>query len=236
LERVGSRLSMIGTVHVDPASATIVRDAIVGLKPEVVALELDEARMVALENPKAQSGRGAGVSFLTMALLERFAGQMTGSPPGTEMLEAARAARAVGSRVEFIDLPITSTGAALRTLPRKEKAKLVVDALVSLVVLPFSRIDWSKVTEDMDTQIEAFRKRYPVLSRILIDTREEHMIKRLKMVMDSSTGQVLAVVGLGHKASLARALAVYMPGPGFQTGFSFQISSGMKEEEPGMDG
>src|SRR6266566_2106492 len=119
---------MIGTVHVDPASATAVRDSIVALKPEVVALELD----------KAQRGRGAGVSFLTMALLERFAGQMTGSPPGTEMLEAAKAARAVGSRVEFIDLPITSTGAALRKLPRKEKTKLVVDALLSLVVLPFS--------------------------------------------------------------------------------------------------
>jgi pheromone shutdown protein TraB len=222
---------------VDPASATTVRDTIVGMRPEVVALELDEGRMMALENPKAQSGRGAGVSFLTMALLERFAGQMTGSPPGTEMLEAAKAARAVGSRVEFIDLPIAITGAALRKLPRKEKAKLVVDALVSLVVLPFSRINWSKVTEDMDSQIGAFRKRYPVLSRILIDTREEYMIKRLKMVMDSTTGQVLAVVGFGHKASLAQALSVYMPGPGFQTGFSFQISgAGTEEEGSGMGG
>jgi len=153
-----------------------------------------------------------------------------------EMLEAARAARAVGSRVEFIDLPITNTGAALRKLPRKEKLKLVVDALLSLAVLPFSRINWSKVTEDMDEQIEAFRKRYPVLSRILIDTREEYMIKRLKMVMDSATGQVLAVVGFGHQASLARALSSYMPGPGFQMGFSFQISSdGTKEEGPGME-
>lgn len=227
---------MIGTVHVDAASATAVRDGIVALKPEVVALELDEGRLIALENPKAQSGRGVGLSFLTMALLERFAGRMTGSAPGTEMLEAAKAAKAVGSRVEFIDLPIAITGAALRNLPRKEKAKLVVDALVSLAVLPFSRINWSKVTEDMDSQIGAFRKSYPVLSRILIDSREEYMIKRLKMVMDSTTGQVLAVVGLGHKASLARALAVYMPGPGFQTGFSFQISSdGTKQEGPGME-
>src|SRR2546427_10218260 len=99
---------MIGTVHVDPASATSVRDTIVGMKPEVVALELDEGRMMALENPKAQSRRGAGVSFLTMALLERFAGQMTGAPPGTEMLEAAEAAKTGGARVEFIDLPITN--------------------------------------------------------------------------------------------------------------------------------
>src|SRR3989449_9707724 len=217
---------MIGTVHVDPASAAPVRDDSGGMKPEVVALELGEGRMMALENPKAQRGRGAGVSFLTMALLEKFAGQMTGSPPGTEMLEAARAAKAVGSRVEFIDLPITNTGAALRKLPRKEKAKLVVDALASLVVLPFSRINWSKVTEDMDSQIGAFRKRYPVLSSILIDTREEHMINQLKRVMDSTTGQVLAVVGFGHRASLARALAGYMEGPGVATSFSWQVSTG----------
>ena len=207
----------------DPASATTVRDTIVAMKPEVVALELDEGRMMALENPKAQSGRGAGVSFLTMALLERFAGQMTGSPPGTEMLEAAKA---VGSRVEFIDLPITNTGTALRKLPRREKARLVVDALASLVVLPFSRINWSKVTEDIDSQIGAFRKRYPVLSRMLIDTREEYMINRLKMVMSSTTGQVLAVVGFGHRASLAKALAGYMEGPGFATSFSWQVSTG----------
>jgi pheromone shutdown protein TraB len=226
VERVSSRLTMIGTVHVDPASAATVRDTIGALKPEVVALELDEGRMMALENPKAQSGRGVGVSFLTMALLERFAGQMTGSPPGTEMLEAARAAKAVGSRVEFIDLPISSTGAALRKLPRREKAKLVVDGVTSVVLLPFSRMNWSKVTEDMDAQIGAFRKRYPVLSRILIDTREEYMINRLKRVMDSTTGQVLAVVGFGHRASLARALAGYREEPGFVAGFSWNVSTG----------
>src|SRR5207245_8897449 len=113
---------------------------------------------MAFENPKAQRGRCAGVSFLTMALLERFAGQMTGSPAGTEMLEAAKAAKAVGSRVEFIDLPITSTGAALRKLPRKEKARRGVDGLASLVVVPVSRRNWSKVTEDMDSQIGACRK------------------------------------------------------------------------------
>src|SRR2546427_127648 len=104
---------MFGTVHVDPASGAAVRDTIVALKPEVVALELDEARMMGLENPKAQSGRGAGGSFLTMALLERFAGQMTGAPPGTERLEAAKAARAVGSRAEVMHVPITNTGASL---------------------------------------------------------------------------------------------------------------------------
>src|SRR5215510_5990186 len=109
MEKVGKRLSIIGTVHVDPASASIVRDAVLSIRPEVVAIELDEPRLAALENPKAQRARGAGISFLTMALLEKFAGQLTGSAPGTEMLEAAKSAQLVGARIEFIDLPIAYT-------------------------------------------------------------------------------------------------------------------------------
>ncbi len=225
LERVGSRLSLIGTVHVDPASATTVRDTIVSLRPEVVALELDAARMMALENPKAQTGKGAGGSFFLMALLEKFADQMTGSGPGTEMLEAARTPRLVGSRVEFIDLPITNTAAGLKTLPRKEKLRLVIDALTSLVVLPFSRINWSKVAEDLESQMDEFRRRYPVLSRILIDYREDYMINRLKQVMDTTTGQVLAVVGFGHRASLAHALTGYVERPRSATILSSSAST-----------
>ena len=226
MERVGDRLTIIGTVHVDPSSASLVRDTILGLKPEVVALELDQARLMALENPTAQRSRGAGLSFLTMALLEKYAGHLTGSAPGTEMLEAAHAAQQAGSKVAFIDQPIGNTAAALKKLPRKEKAKLVVDGLASIVVLPFSGLNWSKVTEDLDSQIGAFRKRYPVLTKILIDSREEYMVKGLKWIMDHTSGQVVAVVGFGHRDSLARALQGYVPGLTFATGFSGHVSSG----------
>lgn len=226
MEKVGNRLSIIGTVHVDPASAAMVRETIVGLKPEVVALELDQARLMALENPTAQRSRGAGLSFLTMALLEKFAGQLTGSAPGMEMLEAARAAQLAGSKVAFIDVPIQNTAAALKKLPRKEKAKLVIDGLTSLVVLPFAGLSLSKVTEDVGSQIEAFRKRYPVLSKILIDSREEYMVKGLKWIMDHTSGQVVAVVGFGHRDSLARALRGYVPGLTFASGFTGHLSTG----------
>ena len=226
MEKVGNRLSIIGTVHVDPASAAMVRETIVGLKPEVVALELDQARLMALENPTAQRSRGAGLSFLTIAFLEKFAGQLTGSAPGMEMLEAARAAQLAGSKVAFIDVPIQNTAAALKKLPRKEKTKLVIDGLTSLVVLPFAGLSLSKVTEDMGSQIEAFRKRYPILSKILIDSREEYMVKGLKWIMDHTSGQVVAVVGFGHRDSLARALRGYVPGLTFASGFTGHLSTG----------
>jgi pheromone shutdown protein TraB len=226
VERVSDRLMIIGTVHVDPSSASMVRESIVGLKPEVVALELDQPRLMALENPGAQRSRGAGLSFLTMALLEKYAGQLTGSAPGMEMLEAARAAQLAGSKIAFIDLPIANTAAALKKLPRKEKAKLVIDGLASLVILPFGGLNWSKVTEDLDSQIEAFRKRYPVLSKILIDSREQYMVNVLRRILDQTTGQVVAVVGFGHRDSLARALRGYVPGMTFASGFSGHLSTG----------
>src|SRR5437667_8010404 len=106
IEKVGARLSLIGTIHVDPKSASFARETILRIKPEVVALELDEGRLMALENPSKSSGRGEGGSFLAMMRLERFAGEMTGWPSGQGMLRAGEARRAIGARVAFVDLPI----------------------------------------------------------------------------------------------------------------------------------
>src|SRR5205809_8046508 len=121
MEEIGDRLSVIGANHVDPESVSFVRETILRLRPEVVALELDEGRLAALENPGRATGRGGGGSFLAMMLLERFAGEMTGSPPGAVMLRAVEEARAVGAGGEFVDLPIGQTVGSLRKLPLKEK-------------------------------------------------------------------------------------------------------------------
>ncbi len=226
IERVGERLSLVGTIHVDPASATFARDTILRLKPEVVALELDEARLSALQNPGKPRGRPGGASFLAMMLLERFAGEMTGSPPGNEMVRAVEAARAVGSRVELVDLPILLTVASLRKLPLKEKVRLGVDSLLSIMLLPFGSLSFSKLTEDIDSQIRVFRHRCPELSRLLLDVREEHMVRRIRDIMDSTTGQVVAVVGFGHMKSLARALAPIQERHPFSARITWQLTTG----------
>src|SRR5947209_17587788 len=109
IEKVGARLSLIGTIHVDPKSASFARETILRIKPEVVALELDEGRLMALENPGRSSGRRGGGSFLAMMLVERFAGEMTGARPGQEMLRAGEAARAAGARTHFVDVPTGRT-------------------------------------------------------------------------------------------------------------------------------
>jgi pheromone shutdown protein TraB len=225
IEKVGDRLSLIGTIHVDPKSASFVRETILRMKPEVVALELDEGRLMALQNPGGSTRRGGGGSFLAMMLLERFAGEMTGSPPGQEMLLAAEAARAVGARVAFVDLPIGMTVGSLRKLPLREKLRLGVDSVVSIALLPFGGFNLSKLTENLEEQLRLFRLRYPELSRLLLDVREEFMVARIRDIMYSTGGQVVAVVGFGHLKSLAKALASLPSAPVYSTQVTWNVTT-----------
>jgi len=188
-----------------------------------VALELDEGRFAALMNPQKAMGRGGGGSFLAMMLLERFAGEMTGSPPGTEMLRAAQAARDVGAKVAFIDLPIGMTAGSIRRLPLREKVRLGVDSVVSLLLLPFGGFNLSKLTENLEEQLALFRQRYPELSRSLLDVREEHMSAKIRDILNFTTGQVVAVVGYGHMKSLAKSLVGVATKPAYTTNITWNV-------------
>src|SRR5947208_15847149 len=108
-----------------------------------------------------------------MMLLERFAGEMTGSPPGQEMLRAVEAAKAVGARVAFVDLAVGMTGGSLRKLPLREKVRLGVDSLISIALLPFGGCNLSKLTQNLEQQLRLLRLRYAELSRLLLDVAEE---------------------------------------------------------------
>ncbi len=160
-----------------------------------------------------------------MMLLERFAGEMTGSPPGQEMLRAAQAARAIGARVQFIDLPIAMTVGSLRKLPLKEKVRLGVDSLISVALLPFGGFNVSKLTEDLEEQLRVFRIRYPELSHMLLDVREDHMVARLRDIIYFTTGPVVAVVGYGHMKSLAKQLGSIQTKPVYSTNVSWSITT-----------
>ena len=226
METVNDRLTLVGTIHVDPASGSLVRETILRLRPEVVCLELDEARLASLLRPSDRRGMfSSGASFLIIALLEKFAGNITGSSPGGEMVQAVDAARTVGSRIQLVDLPISSTIKALRRLPFREKATLGLDSILSFVLLPFGRLNFSKLTQNFDYEIRLFRRRYPELSRILLDMREDYMTGRIRNILDMTSGQVVAVVGYGHMRSLARRLESAGSRPTFSTTLTWHVST-----------
>jgi len=186
--RVGERLVIVGTVHVDPSSVREARNTIREVNPSVVALELDQGRLNALvqqESGTARPGKSwSGLSVLLLGLLERVAGQLTGSMPGKEMLGAAEEAGRIGARIALVDMPIEQTVGLLRKIPVGEKVKLGMDSLASLVILGFGFTsigggigtgleELSTGGETLARNIGSFRKRYPTMSRLLIDTREK---------------------------------------------------------------
>ncbi len=223
---MGKRVVLVGTMHVDPVSISIVRETIQRTRPETVALELDRERLRALENPgSTRPSFSSGLSFLTMALLEKFAGQLTGSSPGSEMLEAARTARSVGAAVETIDRPIGVTATGIRKLPLKEKIRLGADGAASLVLLPFGTSNLSELTEDIDSQLRVFRTRYPKLSNLLLDERERFMVNRFKQILAETSGKIVGVVGFGHLSTIAKALENYEDHAGYTASLSWTVSS-----------
>ena len=234
LERVGERLVILGTVHVDPSSVAQVGEEISRLRPEVVCLELDPTRFRVLidqnVNRKAPRERPgwSGFSVLMMAFLERFAGNLTGSSPGREMLRAAQAAQQVGARVVFIDVPIEQTVGMIRRIPVNERVKLVLDSIASLIVLPFGGKEIGDLADTLVDQLDNFRKRYPELSKLLIDNREEYMANQVRRVLDSVNGVIVVVVGLGHMTSLARKLQGYtrpVTEAGYSTGATWTVGT-----------
>ena len=97
-------LLILCTAHVLDLSIGIER-AIRDFNPDIVALELDKDRWIALNSPS--SSRNEGPLFVKiLAYLQKRLSEVFGSPPGSDMLAAADVARRTGSSLAFIDLPI----------------------------------------------------------------------------------------------------------------------------------
>src|SRR5881628_418281 len=87
-------------------------------------------------------------------------------------------------------------------------------------------LECREMAEDVVGHLGVFRRRYPELSRLLIDVREEYMAVRVKNLLDGSVGVVVVVVGLGHLRGLAKRLVGYGDGSvkgGFSVGASWTV-------------
>jgi len=68
--------------------------------------------------------------------------------------------------------------------------------------------------------------RYPELSRLLLDVREEFMVARIRDIVYSTAGPVVAVVGYGHLKSLAKTLAFVQMKPAYSTSITWNMITG----------
>ncbi|MBS3131421.1 TraB/GumN family protein [Candidatus Woesearchaeota archaeon] len=213
-----SNLTIIGTSHIAAQSLKEVEEAFNRENPDIVAVELDRARLHALmssrkEKPGLSIIRKIGVKGYLFSVIgawaEKKLGQMVGVSPGSEMKRAVMLAKKSGKRVALIDQDIQITLRRFsKSLTWKEKWNFLAD-IVKAAVFRKKEIgfDLTKVPEKevIEKMMAKVKDRYPNVYKTLIEERNSVMAKNLaKMLAKEPDKKILAVVGAGHEEEIIR--------------------------------
>jgi pheromone shutdown-related protein TraB len=208
-------VEVIGTAHISKQSVEDVRRAIHELKPEVVAVELCEARYRALVEERdiqildliKNKNSLVVVANVLLSFLQRRLGEEVGTKPGSEMIAAVSAAKDVDARVVLIDRDIRVTmKRALSKMGFLEKIRVLRD-MISTYSLTGEEVEGEirNLEEDVNVAevLERFKDISPNMYYVLVDERNAYMAKK---ILDLGTNNVVAVVGAGHKKGIKEYL------------------------------
>lgn len=213
-------LTIIGSSHIAIQSVNEVKQILGDLKPEIIALELDQLRLAALiSNEKKgislkdikEIGFKGFLFNLIGGWIEKKLGKMVGVSPGEEMKTAFKIARKNKMRVFLIDQDIRITLKKLsKAITWKEKWRFLVDLIKGFVFRKVEiTIDLSKVPEEelINMVIKKVKKRYPSFYNVLIKERNVIMGKVLyKIMSENKDKQIVAIVGAGHGDGLLKEI------------------------------
>jgi len=229
VERDGVRYTLLGTAHVSLASVQAVEQAIAGGQYDAVAVELDPQRLQALTNPNAlaqldlveviRKGRVAlFAANLALAAYQRRLAEQLGIEPGAELKRAVELAKANDLPVHLIDRDVGLTfRRASQSLGFFGKIKLVMGlgaGLFSSEDVGEDEIEKLKQGDMLESSFGEFANESPALYQAIIGERDRYMATRLREEHNSEQRNVLAVVGAGHLAGLARYLETDTEAPG----------------------
>lgn len=206
-----AEIKIVGTAHVSAKSVEEVRTAIEEYRPDVVAVELDQARYNALTK-KAKDPTVSDVLEVKnfnqlliqwlLSYLQRKIGVDVGVEPGAEMKAAIEEAEQRGIRVALVDRDIRLTLLRFwQSLGFFGKIKMFYALIVSIAEVDnVGEIDIESLkNQDMiEMVMEEFRKFSPKGASALIDERDAYIAHKLIDLKTSGEGKVLAVVGAGH--------------------------------------
>lgn len=228
--RDGVEFTLLGTAHVSKRSADAVKDAIDSGHFDAVAVELCGARADAIRNPQAMAkldlfqvlrdGK-AGMVAANLALSayqKRLADQL-GIEPGAELRIAMQEAEQQGLSLHCIDRDVGLTLKRVQaSLGWWERSKVVSGLIASTMVddeIHEDEIERLKEGDILESTFAEFAKRSEPLYRSLISERDHYMAARLRQIAakPNPPSKVLAVVGAGHLAGLARELAESQQSP-----------------------
>jgi len=218
IARDGREILLVGTAHVSRESADLVRELIEKERPDRVCIELDAQRYEALTQRRRweeldlrevtrKRQLAPLLANLVLAAYQKKLGGAIGVLPGSELVEAARAAEAQDIPVVLCDRDVRVTLRRVwASLSLWEKSKLIGALMVALIDRPELDEDTLRRLRDQDVLSELMQelgKELPRAKTVLIDERDAYLAQKIR----TSGGQrVVAVVGAGHVAGIRRAL------------------------------
>ncbi len=218
LELNGRKITLIGTAHVSRESIDEVTNTIKELKPDCVAIELDEKRADSIKNKDKYKQldiiqilkRNEGfllLANLILASFQRRMGANIGVQPGDEMLAAMNTAAELNIPAVMADRAIQVT---LRRAWAKNslwgKCKLLATMLSSAFsneTVSEEDIEKLKTSNEMDSMMNEIADYMPVVKEVLIDERNLYLAKK---IWDSNGNNIVAVLGAGHLPGVAENL------------------------------
>jgi pheromone shutdown-related protein TraB len=214
----GREIILIGTAHVSKESADLVEKTISDEKPDVVCVELCQARYDAITQKDSwhntdivkviRNKRSSLLLFqLLLASFQKKIAQKFHINPGEEMLRALMKAKEVGAKVILADREIRVT--LLRTwrmMKFLNKVKMVSELLISFFnneEITEEDIEKLKQQDVLEIVMQTIGKKQPELKTTLIDERDQFLAHTIGHVQ---TNKIIAVVGAGHVSGIIKKL------------------------------
>ena len=219
VETNGKTIILVPTAHVSKKSMLLVQETIEKEQPDVVGIELDEQRLHQLLSGKQWQQMdlnkvirdGKAYLFIINIMLANFQrriGEDLGVKPGSEMLEAARAAGEKNIPILLLDRDVKITlKRALQKMSLREKAKLVFGILGGFfqagTKLDEKTIEQLKEKDTLNALLQQLGKELPGVKTVLVDERDLFIANRILRV---KAQKIVAVVGAGHVEGIKKFL------------------------------
>ena len=214
LEINGKNITIVGTAHISQESRDEVRDTIETVRPDLVAVELDQSRFDSLRDDSGwkdleiseaiREGKGNLLLLnLILSIYQRKLGLEEGMKPGAELMAAVDRAEEMDIEYALVDQDINKTlNRAISSLSPLDKLRLVAS-----MILPSDEeemdIESLKDGDMLGTLIQELEDEFPELKRVFLDERNSYMAEKL---LEKEFDSAVVVVGAAHVEGLKEEL------------------------------
>jgi len=223
----GREFKLIGTAHVSRESIDEVKNIIREEKPDMVCVELDQARYNSITQNDSweklnlskvfREGKGfLLIANLVLASFQRRLGKELGVKPGEEMKTAVETAKEMGIPYSLCDREVhTTLRRAWARCGFWSKSKLLASLLASAFTnekLNEQEIENLKNKNELDGMMNELAEYLPAVKTVLIDERDLYLASKIwtstnpdltnpdstQNSIEGTPKKIAAVIGAGH--------------------------------------